>query len=128
VARVPSGNTGGNVFGTACTNCHGGAVGGTEGAPNSPPEFGTIHGTTQIFGVGSAGSSSSRQAYRFMNGNSMRFYQPPDASGTAPWDWTGTSASCYTLGTADSFGGCTKHSGSAGSLTKATNRNRDLKY
>jgi hypothetical protein len=100
--RVPDANTGGNIYAIACTNCHGGVV-----SNSGTNEFGTIHGTSQVLDVGAGGT---RRAYRFMNGNSLRFYRPGDANGTAPWDWTG-ELSCYTLGTGDEFGGCVKHSG-----------------
>jgi hypothetical protein len=89
-ARMPVGNTGGNIYGLACTNCHGG-VG-----------FGTIHGTSQSFGVGQDGGSGTREAYRFTNGNSLRYY---DAMG-----WSGSQMECYTLSSGDApWGGCTKH-------------------
>jgi hypothetical protein len=86
--RITDGK-GSNVFGMACTNCHGGAG------------FGAIHGTSDTFGVGEGGGAGTRNAYRFMNGASLRYYDPKG--------WTGTSITCYTLGTADSWGGCTQH-------------------
>ncbi len=115
-ARLQTGSKGGSIYGMACTNCHGGAVGGTQAAPDSPPEFGTIHGTSQVFGVGVGGASSTREAYRFMNGNSMRFYDPGG--------WSGTSITCYTLSAnIDGFGGCTKHGNSGAGHTKPFSRN-----
>jgi hypothetical protein len=109
----------GNIFGMACTNCHGGVESGTQAAPVGP-EFGTIHGTSQTFGVGDSGVSSTRQAYRFMNGNSLRYYDPAG--------WTGTDVTCYTIdgGEEDSFGACSAHSGGRGPWTKPVQR--DLKY
>lgn len=80
---------GNNLFAMACMNCHGGFG------------FGTIHGTSQVLGVGQDGASGTRNAYRFMNGASLRFYDPQG--------WTGTAITCYTLGSADSWGGCTQH-------------------
>jgi cytochrome c553 len=86
--RINNGK-GSNVFAMACTNCHGGSG------------FGTIHGTSETFGVGEGGGSGTRNAYRFMNGASLRYYDPKG--------WTGTNITCYTLGSADSWGGCTQH-------------------
>ena len=82
--------TGSNIFGMACSNCHGGT------------DFGTIHGTNETIGVGELGGSGTRNAYRFMNGASLRYYDPAG--------WTGTGITCYTLKNADSWGGCTQHS------------------
>jgi hypothetical protein len=81
-----------NIFGMACSNCHGGTG------------FGTIHGSSEVIGVGEDGGSGTRNAYRFMNGASLRFYDPGG--------WSGTAVTCYTLSrntTPDSFGSCTKH-------------------
>ena len=113
-ARVPVGNTGGNIYAMACTNCHGGAataMGDTVG------EFGTIHGTSQILTVGVDGGAGTRQAYRFMNGNSMRYYDPTG--------WTGSAYTCYTLSGGDTWGGCTKHAKGQGASRLST---RNLKY
>jgi predicted CxxxxCH...CXXCH cytochrome family protein len=103
-ARVPAGNTGGSRFGIACMNCHGGGPGTTDGTNG----YGWIHGTNQTFYVGY--TTSTRNAYRFMNGGSMRFWDPNG--------WNTTSGTCWTLGgtgrPADQWGGCTKHDGSAG--------------
>jgi hypothetical protein len=67
--------------------------------------FGTIHGTSQVIGIGANGGAANtayRAAYRFMNGNSMRYYDP----GT----WSGGTKTCYTLGaTGDQWGACNKH-------------------
>ncbi len=118
--RVPEGNTGGNLYGMACTNCHAGVV-NQSGAR----EYGTIHGTSQVMGTGPLDMSDNptgtpHEAYRFMNGNSMRFFDPQG--------WTGASVSCYTLANGDEFGGCTKHSGAAGGLSKPAARVRNLSY
>ena len=105
----------GNVYGLPCTNCHGGAA-----------SFGTIHGTSEIFDANTGWKCSDsgdwcdpadtracsrnpgfctvqveRHAYRFMNGASLRYYDPNG--------WTGSSVTCYTLGSDDSWGGCTQH-------------------
>jgi len=87
-ARVSDGK-GSNRFGIACINCHGGG------------EFGGIHGTSTTFATGEDGGAGTRQAYRFTNGASLRFYDP--------LGWTGTGATCFTLSTADAWGGCTQH-------------------
>jgi hypothetical protein len=128
-ARVPQGNSGGNIYAMACTNCHGGGL-ETVNDPGTGREFGTIHGTSQtldVYGpVGmDTGTIGTRKAYRFMNGNSMRFYQP-DTDDAAPWNWSGSDVKCYTLGASDTFGGCTKHSGGTNNFTKPIVR--DLKY
>jgi predicted CxxxxCH...CXXCH cytochrome family protein len=96
-------NTGnGNIFGLACTNCHGG-VG-----------FGSIHGTSDTFTINSG--PSTRQAYRFTNGASLRYVDPQG--------WTGSTFTCYTLGSADSWGSCTQHpaGGSGKPMTKTFTR------
>lgn len=93
-ARVTS-LKGGSPFGNACINCHGGSG------------FGMIHGTSQTFGTGVNGTGTARNAYRFTNGASLRYYQPAT-------NWEGPG-SCYTLGTADSWGGCTQHGRSSAS-------------
>jgi cytochrome c553 len=114
--RVPTGTSGGNIYGFACGNCHGGSPvqkpgvtypSGSTGAGG----FGTIHGTSQVVGIQTS-TGTARPAYRFTNGNSMRFYNPGD------WATTATRT-CYTLGNSgdagaatDNWGGCTKHSGS----------------
>ncbi len=85
---------GSNIFAMACTNCHGG-VG-----------FGSIHGTSDTFGMGQNGGSGSRNAYRFMNGASLRYYDPEG--------WSSGIMTCYTLSSADSWGGCTQHDKSSG--------------
>jgi hypothetical protein len=113
-ARVPVGNTGGSRFGMACTNCHGG--GPSHSTATVPADgFGWIHGTNQTFYVGY--TTTVRNAYRFMNGGSMRFYDPNG--------WNTASSSCYTLGgtgrPADQWGGCTKHSNS-GAYTRIVKR------
>jgi hypothetical protein len=124
-ARIPVATTGGNVYGYACGNCHGGGAPSKSGAvaPSGSTGvggFGTIHGTSQTFGAGSA-TGTSRPAYRFTNGNSMRYYSPTD--------WTvSNSRSCYTISAGDAWGGCTKHGGSAGSRTVGGQAVRPLKY
>jgi hypothetical protein len=68
--------------------------------------WGTIHGSSEVIGVGDDGLVSTRQAYRFMNGASLRYYDPQG--------WAGTAVTCYTLGNADDWGGCTQHDKAAG--------------
>ena len=80
--------TQGVIFGIACLNCH--------GAPN----WGTIHGTSQEF---ERPDQTVRQSYRFLNGGSQRYYVDNG--------WEGASITCWTLGAADEWGSCTKHSG-----------------
>lgn len=99
-ARTTVGN--GTRFGIACMNCHGGAPGNNDGTNG----YGWIHGTNQVFNKGAGGLGGTRNAYRFTNGGGLRFYDP----GT----WITTSATCYTLGTADSWSSCTQHSGGRG--------------
>jgi predicted CxxxxCH...CXXCH cytochrome family protein len=115
-ARVPLSASGGNIYGMACGTCHGGGVDTTKDGGNDY-EFGTIHGTSQVMDVGQQNvwqGGSTRRAYRFANGNSMRYWRPDQttANGTTSWNWGGAGGTCYTLDTAgDSFGGCNKHGG-----------------
>jgi hypothetical protein len=87
---------GSSFFAMACMNCHGGLG------------FGNIHGTSQVIPIGEdgagVGATLTRDAYRFMNGAGLRFYDPNG--------WTGTSITCYTLSnntTPDAWGACTQH-------------------
>ena len=126
-ARIPAGNTGGNVFGIACMNCHGG-YGGADFNSNIAG-MGTIHGTSQILGTGSDGTGDCgkdpcdphpREAYRFTNGASMRYYNP--------MGWTGSSSQCFTISGQDApWGGCTKHGGGQ-SRTKGAPAQRPISY
>lgn len=100
-ASTPKAKTG-TMFGLACINCHGGAQGNGTGTGDNNG-FGWIHGTSQVFVQGAGGT---RNAYRFMNGSSLRYYTPGN---TTTWDTGG--GTCYTLGTADTWGNCTQHSG-----------------
>jgi hypothetical protein len=105
---------GSSIFAMTCLNCHGGF-----GAIGSPAGFGTIHGTSDVLGVGEDGGGDGavldRRTYRFMNGASLRYFNPEG--------WTGTAVTCFTLGTADTFGGCTQHGGKSGAgLTKPIQR------
>ena len=76
------------------------------------------------FGTGAGGLSPDREAYRFMNGNSRRYYDPAGWSGNA-------AVACYTIdsGEEDAFGSCSQHNskgqdfGSGGKPVQ-----RDLKY
>ncbi len=119
----------GNVYGWACGNCHG------NGAPSKAGStfptgssgyggYGTIHGTSQVLGTGDAGATGSRNGYRFMTGGGMRYY--------IPGDWTTSAArNCVTLagGAGDSWGGCTKHSGTGvGDSKLSTSGIRPLAY
>ncbi len=99
-ARIAGNN--GSIFGIACLNCHGGANSNGENPPTKAG-FGRIHGTDQVFNNGAGGT---RNAYRFMNGGGLRFYDPGG--------WTGTAVTCYTLGSADGYSSCTRHSGGRG--------------
>jgi predicted CxxxxCH...CXXCH cytochrome family protein len=108
----------GSIFGLACMNCHGGAQGNGSVASDSNG-FGWIHGTSQVFPTGADGGAGTRNAYRFLNGSSLRFYTP----GNANWD-SGTGT-CITLNSKSAsfsgqWGTCTQHSGgtAAGPLTK----------
>ena len=78
----------GNLYGLPCTNCHGGA-----------PTFGTIHGTSDTFNINAG--PAQREAYRFMNGASLRYYDPNG--------WNTATVTCYTLSSSDNWGGCTQH-------------------
>jgi len=105
----------GNIYGYDCGNCHGTGVASKASATLPPGSggyggFGTIHGTSQVIGIGTDGGAAGtayRNAYRFLNGNSMRYYNPTDW--TTPADRT-----CYTLTSAaavtDGWGGCSQHS------------------
>jgi hypothetical protein len=91
----------GNIFGLPCTNCHGG-VG-----------WGSIHGTSDTFTVKPSGT---RQAYRFMNGASLRYYDPNG--------WNTSSFTCYTLTNSevsgDSWGACSQHGNSGKTYNRTT--------
>jgi len=125
--RIPVAKSGGNVFGYPCGNCHGGGAPSRAGATLPPDSagaggFGTIHGTSQVIGIGTDGLLGYRNTYRFTNGNSMRYYNPGD--------WT-TSASrtCVTLSAGDAaWGGCLQHSGSGSSRSPTTPSIRPLSY
>jgi predicted CxxxxCH...CXXCH cytochrome family protein len=95
----------GNWQAMACGNCHGAMLSDTA------PDFGGIHGTSSTFTNGAGGT---RQAYRFTNGASLRFYDP------GVWDTT--AQNCYTLSTADTYGGCTQHGRNAGTKSKLFTR------
>ncbi len=125
-SNFADGRTGnGSVFGIACLNCHGGAPGdygtsqtGPGGAAESTNAgFGRIHGTSSIFRTQNATASTYRYAYRFMNGGALRYFDP----GT----WNTASTNCYTIGTADSWSGCTQHTGAAGLTTPVV---RNIQY
>jgi hypothetical protein len=103
---------GSNIFGMACANCHG----GTGPESNGSVMWGTIHGSSEVFVNGTSGT---RNAYRFMNGASLRFYDPQG--------WTGTAVTCYTLSSADDWGGCTKH-GSAQNFQGGKPLQRPIAY
>ncbi len=110
----------GNIFGMACTGCHGGVESGTQASPVGP-EFGTIHGTSQSYGIGDSGGSGTRLAYRFMNGNNLRYFDPAGWSGDV-------TVSCYTIdrNEEDSFGACSQHDRTGKGWNKPVDR--DLKY
>jgi hypothetical protein len=118
----------GNILGMACTNCHGGQAPSKAGVTfpanvTGVGGFGTIHGTSQVIGIGNAGGaagSAYRAAYRFTNGNSMRYYNP----GT----WSGGTRTCYTLSTADTWGACTQHGSGTSGTPSAAGAARPLSY
>ena len=101
----------------ACTNCHGGGPGNTD----QPGEgFGQIHGTSSTYGIGNGGGSGTRNAYRFMNGASLRYFDPDGG-------WADERISCWTLGgSGDEWGACTQHSGSSRTFDKPLAR--QLRY
>ncbi len=84
---------------------------------------GGIHGTSEMVPVTTSTTSGAtvncgttpgacRNAYRFTNGASMRYYDP--------MGWTGMVAQCYTLTTGETgWGGCTKHAGGSGNRNRA---------
>jgi predicted CxxxxCH...CXXCH cytochrome family protein len=99
----------GNIFGMACMNCHGGFG------------WGSIHGTSDQIRINAG--PSLRNAYRFMNGGSLRYYDP---SG-----WTGTTAQCYTLDTKVdtlSWGACGQHSAGGTGKTPTRDFTRPISY
>jgi hypothetical protein len=49
---------------------------------------------------------TERKAYRFMNGAALRYYNPQG--------WAGTAVTCFTLSSADDWGGCVKHTTGSG--------------
>jgi hypothetical protein len=105
----------------ACLLCHGGL------------EPGMIHGTNSTYEPWDPtpdGTGVSKR-FRFMGtGGSMRWYSPngaafPDNTSDALWE-ASTQYGCYTLGSADTYGACTQHSG--GRNGNAVNRARPLEY
>lgn len=107
-ARIPNSSSGGNWTGTACGNCHG--TWGKVGTAAGTVEFGGIHGTSST-GTTVSATGAAKNNYRFINAASLRFYDPQG--------WNTGSATCYTLSSGDSWGGCTKHSGRGTPRTKA---------
>jgi predicted CxxxxCH...CXXCH cytochrome family protein len=97
----------GSIFGISCQNCHGG----------SP--WGSIHGTTETFGVGQGGAGGTRRAYRFTNGGALRYYNPNS--------WVLRESTCYTLSGGDGWSNCTAHTTARGS-TRAKQFQRPLRY
>ena len=99
-------NTGnGNIYGLPCSNCHGGFG------------WGSIHGTSDQFNINAG--PAQRQAYRFTNGASLRYFDPNG--------WNTATFTCYTLSSADSFGSCTKHGPGSGT-TFSRPVVRDIQY
>jgi hypothetical protein len=145
-ARKPLSVSGGNIYGYACGNCHGGgaptkagatlpvgvtvADGGLPDGTATGPigGYGTIHGTSQVIGIGQNGGAANtayRSTYRFLNGNSMRYYDPGN------WTSNATARGCYTLDTSgDQWGGCNKHGAGTGITTRNLTpvMQRPLKY
>lgn len=100
----------GSLYGMTCTVCHGGFG------------WGTIHGTSQVIPIGEngggVGGDSDRNAYRFMNGAGLRFFDPVSAN------WNDTSINCFTLSnsTTDSWGDCTQHNKGKSNWSKPLSR------
>jgi hypothetical protein len=100
----------GSLYGMACTVCHGGFG------------WGTIHGTSQVIPIGEdgdgVGGDPERNAYRFMNGAGLRFFDPVSAN------WNDTSINCFTLSnsTTDSWGDCTQHNKGKSNWSKPLSR------
>jgi hypothetical protein len=88
---------------SGCVHCHGGRK--SDASFNNPAntvvQSGAIHGVTMNEMAGNAGADP--MGYRFMNGASWAGHTLADASGTSP--------TCYTLGTADNYSTCTAHTG-----------------
>jgi hypothetical protein len=99
-----------SIYGLPCGNCHGGFG------------FGSIHGTSDQFLINSG--PAQRRAYRFMNGASLRYYDPNG--------WNTTTFTCYTLTNAqagtDSWGGCAQHDQGGSGATFSRQTVRDLNY
>ena len=98
-ARVPV-DTPAQHLRIRCGNCHGGSPVQKSGvtyplgtpARRASVASGRITGRRQVAGIQTS-TGTARPAYRFTNGNSMRFYNPGG--------WASTAArTCYTLGNA----------------------------
>jgi predicted CxxxxCH...CXXCH cytochrome family protein len=128
------------LFGLSCFNCHGGyTYGGIHGVGSTAVDGTTREGQTSgNFRVTRAGTQT-RKGWRFINGGSQPFYDQETANttsdtgsvGTATTgdnnQWAGTrAASCYTLATDNSFGGCTQHNPAA--TTASQLQTRTLNY
>jgi hypothetical protein len=107
----------GNIYGLPCTNCHGGSG------------WGSIHGTSDKFTINQG--PTQREAYRFMNGASLRYYDPNG--------WSTATFTCYTLAdgevAGDAWGACAQHDpGSGKTYGRAATENdagpvqRDIQY
>jgi len=104
-----------------CLGCHGGNGFGTA------DNFGMIHGTNQTYKPQNLAGITKR--YRFMGGGSWNYYNPSNGTvGTdASWETgSGTTYNCYTIATANTFGGCTHHGSGTASIN--ANRKRNLQY
>ncbi len=100
----------GNIMGLPCTSCHGG-VG-----------WGSIHGTSDKFDIDTG--PAQREAYRFMNGANLRYYDPNG--------WSTASVTCYTLtdseAAADSWGACAQHDKGGGGKPWTRPVQRPIQY
>jgi hypothetical protein len=105
----------GHGTGIACFNCHDGAVG-----------WGGVHGfsdATYLAGDwDNQGNDGTYNKRRFLPGSSQQYYSPGSSTGanaeTNDADWqgptTGNGSTCYTIDSAVTMSGCTKHNKTGG--------------
>ncbi|MGB8930709.1 MAG: CxxxxCH/CxxCH domain-containing protein [Anaeromyxobacteraceae bacterium] len=114
-----------------CLGCHGGYGGpSNSNADGSGPTNvgpGLIHGTNATYKPWESTTWNSRM-FRFLGtGGSYRYYSPVAGATGTDTSWEGTSsAGCYTISAAYTWGSCAQHGG--GKTGPAANYSRPLTY